>query len=65
MEIVPTAYRTNPGVLPMLRMATVAPLERDRLIALSSVSENGVESMEGDRKAGPAPPPRPVVARGH
>lgn len=58
-NITPTALRANPGVLPMLRMATAPPLARDRLIGLSGVAKNLVESMEGKRDdVGTRLPPR-------
>ena len=38
--------RTNPSVLPTLRMATCPPLAVDRLIGLSGVSANLVRNME-------------------
>ena len=38
--------RTNPGVLPTLRMATCPPLAVDRLIGLAGVPPNLVKVME-------------------
>ena len=40
--------RTNPGVLPTLRMATCPPLAVDRLIGLAGVPSNLVKVMEKD-----------------
>ncbi len=40
--------REHPALLSMLRMATSPPLARDRLIGLSYVSPNLVQSMEGN-----------------
>ena len=42
--------RTNPGVLPTLRMATCPPLAVDRLIGLSGVPSNLVKVMEKDER---------------
>lgn len=36
----------HPDILPMLRMATAPPIARDRLIGLTGVSKNLVETME-------------------
>lgn len=45
--------RTNPSVLPTLRMATCPPLAVDRLIGLSGVSTNLVRTMEKDQRIPP------------
>ena len=42
--------RTNPGVLPTLRMATCPPLAVDRLIGLAGVSSNLVKVMEKEER---------------
>ncbi len=42
--------RSNPGVLPTLRMATCPPLAVDRLIGLAGVRPNLVKMMEKDEK---------------
>lgn len=42
--------KTNPSVLPSLRMATCPPLAVDRLIGLAGVSGNLVKVMEKDSK---------------
>ena len=43
-------FKTNPGILPTLRMATCPPLAVDRLIGLSGVSGNLVKVMEKEGK---------------
>lgn len=45
--------KTNPSVLPSLRMATCPPLAVDRLIGLAGVSGNLVRVMEKDNKLPP------------
>ena len=45
--------RTNPGVLPTLRMATCPPLAVDRLIGLAGVPPNLVKVMEKDARLPP------------
>jgi adenine-specific DNA-methyltransferase len=53
----PECLLQNPGVLPMLRMATAPPIARDRLMGLSRTSKNLIESMEGkDGKPSRIPP---------
>ncbi|HEX8463198.1 MAG TPA: XamI family restriction endonuclease [Abditibacterium sp.] len=46
LHLTPAILETDPGVLPVLRMATAPPLARDRLIGLSGVDPNLVKSME-------------------
>lgn len=46
-NITPTLLERDPGVLPMLRMATCPPIARDRLVGLAGVSKNLVTCMEG------------------
>lgn len=38
--------KTNPSILPILRMATCPPIAKDRLVGLSGVSKNLVGNME-------------------
>ncbi len=45
-SVTPEAIRTNPTILPTLRMATCPPLARDRLIGLADSSKNLVGRME-------------------
>ena len=45
-SISPSILRQHPSILPMLRMTTVPPLARDRLIGLADVSPYLVRSME-------------------
>lgn len=45
----PQILKSNPSVLPMLRMATCPPIARDRLIGLAGVSKNLVECMEDSK----------------
>jgi hypothetical protein len=54
--------RTNPSVLPMLRMATAPPIARDRLIGLAGVSPNLVRSMELEQRIPPKMKPDIVNA---
>ena len=49
-DLSPELLMANPGVLPMLRMATCPPIARDRLIGLAGVSKNLVESMEDEKR---------------
>lgn len=46
-NITPALLERDPGVLPMLRMATCPPIARDRLVGLAGVSKNLVTCMEG------------------
>lgn len=48
----------NPGVLPVLRMASAPPIARDRLIGLAHVTKSLVESMEGKEGVVPRLPQR-------
>jgi adenine-specific DNA-methyltransferase len=52
-ELTAEALMLNPGILPVLRMASAPPIARDRLIGLAHVTKSLVESMEG--KEGEAP----------
>lgn len=45
--------RSNPGILPVLRMATCPPLAVDRLIGLAKVPPNLVRVMERDSRLPP------------
>ncbi len=45
--------RSNPGILPTLRMATCPPIAMDRLIGLSGVPANLVRVMERDGRIPP------------
>jgi hypothetical protein len=45
-NIEPELLREYPHILPMLRMTTAPPIARDRLIGLTGISQNLVESME-------------------
>ncbi|NEQ69280.1 MAG: XamI family restriction endonuclease [Symploca sp. SIO2D2] len=45
-QITPAILRQYPEILPILRMATIPPLARDRLIGLASVTPNLVKTME-------------------
>jgi hypothetical protein len=42
----PTTIKANPGILPVLRMATCPPLARDRLVGLADSSKNFVGNLE-------------------
>jgi hypothetical protein len=44
--ITPEVIKTNPGILPTLRMSTCPPLARDRLIGLADSSKNLVCTLE-------------------
>lgn len=46
LTITPDVLRTNPGILPMLRMTTCPPLARDRLIGLAGSTKNFVGCLE-------------------
>lgn len=46
LDLSPRTLIENPGILPMLRMATCPPIARDRLIGLSYTFTNLVLSME-------------------
>lgn len=48
----------NPGLVPVLRMATAPPLARDRLMGLAYVSKSLIESMEGKEDRSPRIPPK-------
>lgn len=56
MKFAPKAYRdtpevikTNPGILPALRMSRRPPLARDRLIGLADSSKNFVGCLEAGK----------------
>lgn len=49
--------KSNPGILPTLRMATCPPLAVDRLVGLSGISKNLVSTLEQNKL-----PPRMVHA---
>lgn len=49
-EITPTIFRTNPDILPTLRMSTCPPLAVDRLIGLAGISPSMVKRMENEKK---------------
>jgi XamI restriction endonuclease len=44
--ITPEVIKTNPGILPTLRMSTCPPLARDRLIGLADSTKNLVGTLE-------------------
>lgn len=44
--LTPNTLKSNPEILPMLRMATCPPIARDRLVGLAKVSSNLVKCME-------------------
>jgi hypothetical protein len=52
-NISPEVLKTDPAILPILRMTTAPPLARDRLIGLAGVSPNLVKSMEIDQRLPP------------
>jgi len=52
-DVSPLILRRNPGVLPILRMATAPPLAADRLIGLAGVATHLVRKME---RSGEIPP---------
>lgn len=56
LDISVNVLKENPGVLPILRMATCPPIARDRLVGLAGVSKNLVERMED--AVNPSLPPR-------
>ncbi|MDY6781658.1 MAG: XamI family restriction endonuclease [Cyanobacteriota bacterium] len=49
-QVNPTVLRQHPEILPILRMATIPPLARDRLIGLAGVTPNLVKAMEGKQR---------------
>ena len=49
-NISPAILKSNPEVLPTLRMSTCPPLAVDRLIGLAGVKNNLVKSMENEHK---------------
>lgn len=52
-DVNPIVLRTNPMVLPMLRMSTAPPLARDRLIGIARVPPGLVRTMEIKRRMPP------------
>lgn len=52
-NISPQVLKSNPAILPILRMTTAPPLARDRLIGLAGISPNLVKSMEIDGRLPP------------
>lgn len=44
--LTPSVLQQHPSILPMLRMTTIPPLARDRLIGLAGVSPHLIQSME-------------------
>lgn len=48
-EITPTIFRSNPDILPTLRMSTCPPLAVDRLIGLAGISASMVKRMENEK----------------
>ena len=50
--------RSNPGILPVLRMAACPPLAMDRLIGLAGVTPNLVKQMEKQQRLPPRMPPK-------
>jgi len=61
-DIAPRVLREDPSVLPILRMATVPPIARDRLIGLAQISGNLVRNMELKKKIPPGMPADQVDA---
>jgi len=59
-DIEPEILRSDPSVLPILRMATAPPIARDRLIGLAYVSPNLVRSMELEKRIPPQMKPDEV-----
>jgi type II restriction enzyme len=49
-NISPSILKSNPEVLPTLRMSTCPPLAVDRLIGLAGVMKNLVKNMENDHR---------------
>ncbi len=49
-DLSPTVLRANPHILPILRMSTVPPIARDRLIGLAGVTQSIVKNMEEERR---------------
>ncbi len=49
-DISPAIFRTNPDILPTLRMSTCPPLAVDRLIGLAGISASMVKRMENEKK---------------
>lgn len=52
-DISPQVLKSDPAILPILRMVTAPPLARDRLIGLAGISPNLVKSMELDQRLPP------------
>ena len=49
-NISPAILKSNPGVLPTLRMSTCPPLAVDRLIGLTGVMNNLIKNMENEHR---------------
>ena len=45
-KLTPDTLKSNPEVLPILRMSTCPPIARDRLVGLAGVSKSLVQNME-------------------
>ncbi len=54
--------RANPGILPVLRMATCPPLAVDRLIGLAGVTPNLVKLMEREQRLPPRMSPKQITS---
>jgi hypothetical protein len=52
-DIKPEVIKANPGIIPMLRMATAPPIARDRLIGLAGVPPSLVQTMENQKRIPP------------
>lgn len=52
-NISPETFRSNPTILPTLRMSTCPPLAVDRLVGLAGVSDNLVENLEKKKRLPP------------
>ncbi len=59
-DIASDVLKSNPSVLPILRMATAPPIARDRLIGLADVSSNLVKNMEEDNRISPKMEPAKI-----
>ncbi|HEX9712465.1 MAG TPA: XamI family restriction endonuclease [Actinomycetota bacterium] len=51
--VTPALLRTNPALVPMLRMTTAPPLARDRLVGLAGVTKSLIDSMEKENRVPP------------
>ncbi len=59
-DIAPEILKSDPSVLPILRMATAPPIARDRLIGLARVPGSLVRSMELEKRIPPQMEPQIV-----